>query len=327
MKFEVSRVPLDMKLALKKFDAEADNLVASFISPIEAVPPPPLVYNYTNDIGLRGILESGKLWLSDIFSLNDPTELSHGFSHVIKILREKATYGLPETKLFAEHVEAVQTQGGIRAAAHYFVCSFSAAGDDLGQWRAYADNGRGYALGFNAKMLEAAYTHDGAAPITNNSTFPITYDDVKLIELHRELVDKMFPLISLPRGRGLTSAAIRDFMRELSTILSTHALRTALFFKHEAYKNETEYRFLEIHRGDRDPPKVKFRGRPDSLIKYREFDWRGTNALALEEIVIGPAANKDQAYQIATDCLKAFNCKMIEPVHSRIPYRASSSLE
>jgi hypothetical protein len=34
--------------------------------------PPPIIYHYTNDAGLRGILESGKLWLTDIFDLNDP---------------------------------------------------------------------------------------------------------------------------------------------------------------------------------------------------------------------------------------------------------------
>jgi hypothetical protein len=30
---------------------------------------PPIVYHYTNDVGLKGIQEVGQLWLTDIFDL------------------------------------------------------------------------------------------------------------------------------------------------------------------------------------------------------------------------------------------------------------------
>jgi hypothetical protein len=142
-----------MRLELRKFDQEAEKIIASFVVTIEASPLPPIIYHYTNDVGLRGILETGKVWLTDIFNLNDPSELSHGFSHVVKILNSRAVDGPPPSKLFSQQIEAFLTQGGIQAAAHYFVCSFSSTGDDLGQWRAYADNGQGYALGFDAKEL------------------------------------------------------------------------------------------------------------------------------------------------------------------------------
>ena len=35
-------------------------------------------------------------------------------------------------------------------------------------------------------------------------------------------------------------------------------------------------------------PDLKFRSRPQSLIRYKEFDWRGMAADALKEIIIGP---------------------------------------
>ncbi len=165
---------------------------------------------------LKGILESGRFWLTNIFSLNDPSELSHGFSHAVNVLNALASAGPPESKFFAEQFRAFGTQGGIQASAHYFVCSFSADGDDLGQWRAYADNGRGYALGSDAKVLETGYTKVGDAPLPNNSTFGVTYNDAQLAELHRQMIEAAFPLISLPRGRGMGSAIIRSYLTELS---------------------------------------------------------------------------------------------------------------
>ncbi len=70
-------------------------------------------------------------------------------------------------------------------------------------------------------------------------------------------------------------------MAQLTTLLRVHALHAAVHFKHEAYNNEKEYRFLEVHGGDQ-PPEVKLRVRRYSLIKYREFDWRTAAAGALK---------------------------------------------
>jgi hypothetical protein len=46
-----------------------------------------MIYHYTNSAGLKGILESGNLWFSDIFGLNDPSELRHGLGCAIDILK------------------------------------------------------------------------------------------------------------------------------------------------------------------------------------------------------------------------------------------------
>lgn len=315
-------VPVDMQAELDKFDHAAETLIASFLGPIDSQPAPPRIYHYTNDMGLRGILESGNLWVTDIFNLNDPSELSHGFSHAVKTLNDMAAGGPPETKLFGEQFRIFATEGGIRASAHYFVCSFSADGDDLGQWRAYADNGRGYALGFDGPVLENGFTRLANEPIPNNSTFPVTYNDTRLTALHREIIEAAFPLISLPRGKGLSTEAIKAYMRELSILVSMHALRAALFFKHEAYRNEQEFRFLQVHRADIPPPEVKFRNRPHSLVRYRKFDWRRAAPRSLTRVVIGPAADQERATQFVRDCLATFHPHAVEITRSEIPYRA-----
>jgi len=308
-----------MRDALARFGGEADDIVASFLATLGAQLPP-LIFHYTNDVGLRGILESGQLWLTDIFSLNDPSELSHGLSHAVNILSNKASTGPPESKIFAADIAAFIQQGGIRKSGHYFMCSLSSNGDDLGQWRAYADNGRGYALGFDAKALEDAFAKHGGGPMLK--AFPITYNDSALIEMHRRMIDRMFGLISLPRGKQLNSGAVKEYIADLSTLLIVHALHAALHFKHEAYRNEAEYRLLQIHGVDKPPPEAKLRVRAYSLIKYREFHWRSAGAATLRKIVVGPAADFEKASQFAKDCLTLPSQGTVEITRSEIPYRA-----
>jgi hypothetical protein len=305
--------------ALSRFDETADEVVKSFVATVEAQEAPPLIYHYTNDVGLKGILETGEVWLSDIFYLNDPSELRHGYSHVVNTLAEKAENGPPEAKLFAEHFAAAS---GLQEIAHFFVCSFSSDGDELGQWRAYADNGRGYALGFDGKALEALFVRDNGAPIPNNSTFPVTYDDGVLAGIHRQLVDGMFSLISLPRGARMESSILRAYMVELSATLSMHALRSALFFKHEAYRSEQEFRFLQVHGKSSQPPDIKRRHRPHELVKYRTFRWNRLQPGVLKRIVVGPSSDVVKAPRFAQDCLDAYGVTDVEIARSKIPYRA-----
>lgn len=318
-----NQVPRDMQDALDKFNGEAEEIVRSLLQTLDSQEPPPIIYHYTNDLGLRGILETGQLWLTDIFNLNDPSELHHGFSHAIEILRSRAVTGPPECRTFAERFAAFALKGGIRGSAHFFICSFSSCRDDLGQWRAYGDNGRGYVLGFDGKALENGFTKEGEVPIPNNCTFHVMYKDAEVRAIHGQLIEKMLDLISLPRGRHLESAAINAYMGELQLCLTMHALRIALFFKHAAYENEKEYRFMQIHRADVPPPEVKVRARPYSLVGYREFNWRKVAADSLKQIVVGPAADYEKASQFARDCLRLFQAGTIDITRSEIPYRAA----
>jgi len=126
------QIPQDLRSELHRFDAEADQIVRSFVGGLETAPPPTMIYHYSDAAGLRGIVESGKLWLSDIFSLNDPSELRHGISYVTEILKEKAAYRTAEAKGFVEHFEHFFLTG-LKKTAHYFVLSLSSNGDHLAQ--------------------------------------------------------------------------------------------------------------------------------------------------------------------------------------------------
>jgi hypothetical protein len=135
-------ISADMMEAITRFDRQADDIVRNLARTFDAEAPPSMIYHYTNDAGLRAILESGRLWLTDIFDLNDPSELRHSFTHAVESLgrwAETVSSDKPEATVFSRHFAEFRDRGGLQAAAHYFVCSFSCCGDELGQWRAYAD--------------------------------------------------------------------------------------------------------------------------------------------------------------------------------------------
>jgi hypothetical protein len=116
---------------------------------------------------------------------------------------------------------------------------------------------------------------------------------------------------------------MRAYMMELLLYHSLNAVRGVMFFKHEAYRNENEYRFQQLFRYDKPAPAVKYRRRPSSLVRYREFDWRLSAPGALKKIVIGPAADRNKVARFAKECFAAFhtNPQSVELEYSKIPYR------
>ena len=125
--------PQDLQDGLDNFRSAAQKLAMSWAARLQE--PAPTVYHYTNDAGLKGILESGRVWLTNVFKLNDPSEVYHGFSRAIDTLKRKASTGQPEHKKFADGLDAFIRRHGIEKLSHYFICSFSSCGDDLGQWQ------------------------------------------------------------------------------------------------------------------------------------------------------------------------------------------------
>lgn len=306
---------------LQKLLHEFDHspIVDAYAKTLNAKPPPSIIYHYTDGPGLRGILETGKIWCTDIFNLNDTSEIRYGVAHACELLRRAASAdaATSQLNLFATTVNKHLSED-IEQSANYFVCCFSGNGDDLGQWRAYADDGRGYAIGFDTALLERAFVD--AAP-ENHSTFPLSYDAPALQTMLAQLVERATHIISTAAGR-MTGQQLTH----LSVRLSTTVIHCSTFFKHRGYFNEEEYRFLIVRRGDLPVDNLKIRSRPYSLIRYCEFDWKSTVAHALKEVVVGPAADPKIGFKFVDDCKRMF----LSVTHdigirqSDIPYRSNS---
>jgi hypothetical protein len=114
-----------------------------------------IFYHYCSNETLRLICQNKTLRLSDVNMLNDYAESRWGY-HIFEqaasyLLQREQEMPLGITRGFLDCVDP--QFGGHQNRAHPVVCSFSRDGDILSQWRAYADGGRGVAIGFGGRAM------------------------------------------------------------------------------------------------------------------------------------------------------------------------------
>ena len=302
---------------MDEFDRPAG--ISTYIERLNGAPPPPLIYHYCDPDGFAGILNSGELWCGDLFSLNDKSEIRHGVDAACRLL-ERAAAGAGSTRaleVFASTViralcDKLETSGA------FFVTCFSSEADDLNQWRAYARDGEGFALGFDTAALEKGFVTDLPQ---NNGTFPVSYDRDLLDQMQAQLVDDAVRVIR-SAGRNVDA----DLLRRLSVRFSANVIHCASFFKNPSYHSEREYRFLQLFRADIAVPGLRARGLGDASKKYRAYPWRSVTPDALRRVVVGPVAGERGA-ELARRVLEGNvpSPRDFEVIVSKIPYRGSGA--
>ncbi len=283
---------------------------------------PEKLYHYTSGEGLRGVMRSGTLWLSDIYSMNDPSEFRYAIDKGLEKIRNSSTRLVPGRSVTISQDMVRHFNANVQSLAHFLACSFSCTKDDIGQWRSYADDGKGYALVFDGPMLEKAFlnTASQCAPASPETLYiqysvaKLTKSLDKLFSLGKQLLSKIDPKAADPVLDSRTQTIVLDMLHNVAS--------ASPLFKHPAYDSEEEFRFLYIYPAGAQLPKT-FRDRPNSLIRYVTFDWRKLAAPALKEIIIGPAAEPRQAARFIDDLLRAYSTHgPVLITQSEIPYRS-----
>jgi hypothetical protein len=132
------------------------------------------LFHFTNATGLRGIIESQIHWFTSYLNLNDPSELTHGLNAAHRLLKEigdGAGDGL--VKMYCDLVDNLFQHGNFTDVLGFYIASLSRADNDLGQWRACADNGHSFALGLASNLLEAIATPNPKP--TEHVVMPMVY--------------------------------------------------------------------------------------------------------------------------------------------------------
>jgi Protein of unknown function (DUF2971) len=108
-----------------------------------------LIYHYCAPQAFLEIVRTQTVWLSAYYALNDSLERMWGYS-----VFDKAIDQLKHEvdKKFVDIVRAMVTAAYARSLV--LIGSYSLDPDVLGQWRAYADDGRGFAIGFSNNLME-----------------------------------------------------------------------------------------------------------------------------------------------------------------------------
>lgn len=116
-----------------------------------------LVYHYCSTQTFLSIIQNKTIRFSDANMLNDAEEGIWGYKIFIEAVnRFLKKEGIPEgfpaiPKDFFDEIDKIWSSFQLRLMN--FIACFSTDGDSLSQWRAYADDGRGFAIGFKLKEL------------------------------------------------------------------------------------------------------------------------------------------------------------------------------
>lgn len=281
-----------------------------------------LVYHYCSPESFQAILESGRLRFSDINMMNDSTEHRWGYS----VFEEAATRLIKRTGIseqvptmtveFFDAVDQVLSQGQL--IAHPFISCMSLDGNSLDQWRKYADDGRGYAIGFRAGALKQL-------PI---SLLKVSYDlEEQVREMMAALVALHFQAPELP----LSGVAFED-----AALIS--AFMTAL--KHPSFQSEREvrclraisieklgsnFRFVDPGGQGRDGVEVPgervcYATRSGALTAFVDIPYTSpVDACPIVEVTLGPKNSTDPGNVLLF--LGSLGHGDIAVRHSNLPYR------
>jgi hypothetical protein len=283
------------------------------------------LYHYTDATGIEGIFKTQQLWFTDYRHLNDPSELRHGMAIVRAVLGENLVDGDGRVDLFRRVVDDLFSLENVDGNLAFFVGSLSRERDDLGQWRTYADNGRGFAIGFAPGMFTVRDDVSGS-PDENAFLGPVQYGPDQITGRHREAIGEAIRVFRETADANVDllrdSAVGMLFIRELALhLIASVLIWNCLTAKHHAYSAENEVRLIIMGTTDVLRGVIRTRRRGNELVPFIGHPWRLHAPGAVEEIVVGPSASAAAEHAVRS-LLISCGLDGVPIRRSEIPYRA-----
>jgi DUF2971 family protein len=288
------------------------------------------LYHYTDMRGLEGILKNEEIWFTDYRHLNDPKELMHGIELAKAMLARRMNGAGFHAFLFG-WIDDLLTKRNFGKALVFFIASFSRDRDDLGQWRAYADDGRGASIGFSPELFAPNETKN-EDPRKNTFVGPVLYNDSQTRARHAKGIDKAASILDAAlryARRHLRDSTVgKEFLNQLArSVIAAPLIWNALTCKHPGYKHESEVRLVIVGDKRQFRRKISKRKRGDKVVPYIPHHFPLRERKKLVGIVIGPAAPRGAEAAILR-LLKSAGIGYKVPIRrSRIPYRSFKSGE
>lgn len=272
----------------------------------------PILYHYTDTNGAMSILNKNEFWATNIYFLNDSSELEYGLNIVdLNLEAFINTISDPTINKTLTHLrDGVQT---FFRNSEFFLVSFCEDGDLLSQWRGYAKGTAGVSLGMAVDKIHPVVDPYGKInkiiydPKIQNGIVKDSFDDLLTFAVNAlKAVPVNFDLLTFTRR----------FMQLTGFFVSS--------FKHPSFSEEREWRLL-IDNDSTPAPSlpIRFRSRNGVITPYVECPIGNKNAPNdyLSELIISPTSNQKlmvDSFQYYLTWLQFSNYKIRV---SDIPYR------
>lgn len=270
------------------------------------------VYHYCSADSFQKIIQSRSLRLASVRQSNDSTEISWGTQFIKDAFFTAYEQESCRSKSFSEQCPRSLYEKWImdcekeyfendKSIFDCFVSCFSANGDLLSQWRGYADDAAGYAIGFDSEYLEkigtikydnylfhsiflyekVTYRKDRQQAIVNGVAS-------KLIKALKQLLKKPSSSGLLEQCRALTDCAFFDIFEKCICI------------KNPFFREEKESRLCciittpdmmrsSIPVDDHiSVSPMGFFTRNNNLVPYADLQFNDQLGSVIKEVIIGP---------------------------------------
>lgn len=237
-----------------------------------------VLYHYCSIESFMNIIKSKSIWLTNSAFMNDRLEnkmIEKHFEDIIEILKPfKAEIYL---KNLIENFKKNKNQV-------YLFC-LSKNQDKLSQWRGYADDGKGVAIGFSFNLgasLRKKIPYTGC----DKESFIGFYDIVYDIDKQKEIIQRK------------CDDEVRN-KNDISVLLSLDFVDLSMIFKDNSFYEEEEVRLMFVwnDKCEYKPENLsdlKFRYSKEKIIDYYEFNFDKNelpkifDSILIPKIYLGP---------------------------------------
>ncbi len=284
---------------------------------------PDILYHYTSQKGLLGILKENKLWMTNILYLNDSSEYRHTIDLLKSEVEKQKTLltGLMNSTIIPEdninkrkhHIlnilkmfcETLIDSSGKDTFPQRYVFSFSQKGNDLNQWRSYCPKEGGFSIGFDYQRLLSIRKSNGY------TIQKCEYDPGEKQKLINPLLDRVHK--SFESDKDISSSLEWSFI--LAEIISF-----STFIKHESFIDEKEYRIIKSGIND---DKLNHCEGKSMIIPYIEFSpMDENNKLPIRKIIVAPTPHPELSKLSVQSLLESKGYEGVEVETSNIPFRS-----
>lgn len=280
---------------------------------------PDILYHYTTQSGLLGIIQQDEIWMTHTQYLNDSREFHHAVDLAHKVLAEKLASSQND---YERHIwEAMQKSisSGL-STVNICVSCFSENGDSLSQWRAYGGRNGGFSIGYVGSYLKEVAERNQFLMVR------CIYDQSEQEHVISQFLDGIFhEIVESPAN----NKDYESFVQYGGNLIS-YFLRLAPIFKDSSFSEEQEWRIISTPMsciGD----KFAYRQGNSMIVPYYRLsiasDPTHGPVKAIGKVIIGPTPHKYESLRSVTSLLishrnagEALDPPSIQ--NSAVPYRA-----
>jgi hypothetical protein len=250
------------------------------------------VWHYTDGNGFLGILQSGRLYATQVSALNDSKETEYATDlfrdEVKKAIAEQA--GKDDVvSFFRSILEQIkeEPENPTQGISKFYVACFSSRPDDLNQWSKYtkASPGR-FAIAFHPNGLKRE---------PNSTLYRVIYDRAKLEDAVKKVVYATLDFYM----SGLTGERTEkpeEWARLFYLAWDEWIYKLAPLAKDQQWESEGELRIVHELKVA-DFPDVRFSQKKSSLARYLPLNFpcwvkERVSRLPIAKVMVGPGENQ-----------------------------------